>query len=108
MQRGSKEKHTVGLRRAGTDLGHPLFGEDNAGGLAVEAELVRHLHRRQDDLARAGALHGRSDEGHDDRGEGQSSVPDLASARDHASDLERRWPERLTGSNHIQAVVAQR
>ena len=83
----------------GRIFGHPPFGDDHAGGLAVEAELVRHLHRRPDDRARATALHGRSDAGQDDRGEGQSSVPDLAAARDHASDRECRWPSRLTGGH---------
>ena len=48
-RRSRAREGTHPLRRAGTDRGHPLFGEDHAGGLAVEAELVRHLHRRPDD-----------------------------------------------------------
>ena len=44
------------LRRAGTHLGQPIFREDDERGLAVQAELVRHLYGRPDDLARAGTL----------------------------------------------------
>jgi pimeloyl-ACP methyl ester carboxylesterase len=98
-------KARILIRRAGTDLGHPIFGENNPGGLAVEAKSVRHLHGRPDDLARTGAVHGSSDEGQHDRGQGQSPVSHLASAGDYRPHLERRRPQQLTSDLDRRSVA---
>jgi hypothetical protein len=42
LNRARQGTHPV--RCAGSRLGRRIFGEDDAGGLAVQAELVRHLH----------------------------------------------------------------
>ena len=51
--------------------------QDDACGLAVEAELVCGLHRRPDDQSGSRAVHGEADGREDDRGEGKPPVADL-------------------------------
>ena len=59
-------------------------GQDHTGGLAVEAKLLCRFHGRPNDQSRSRALHGQAHGSQDHRGEGQPSLADLPSRRNHA------------------------
>ena len=63
-----------------------LEREDNACGMAIEAELLRGLNGGPHDQSGPRALHGEADGRQDDRGEGQPSLTDLPSRRNHGAD----------------------
>ena len=60
--------------------------QDDACGLAVEAEFLRRVHRRPNHQSGSRTLHGQAHGRQDDRGEGEPPVVDFPSRRDHAAD----------------------
>ena len=69
--------------------------QDDARGLAVEAEFLCRIHGGPDDRSRSRTLHGQAHGSDDDRGEGKPFVAHLASTGDHRSDPGRCRPPRI-------------
>src|SRR5258705_348134 len=75
----------------------PALGQDDACGLAVEAEFLCRFDGRPDDQSRSRTLHGQAHGSQDHRSEGESPVADIPTGRHQPVDPGSRRTARLAG-----------